>query len=95
MTSETNTTPAFGEALETFLPTGKLDVAGRHIGFIVGLNDNGVDFHAWVQNARSAKGFPFADMKDFGVRQRSKRFGSQVEATAWAYRTAKERTAKL
>lgn len=86
-----NTTAAFGDAFETTLRAGKKDTAGREIGFTVGLNDNSVDFHAWVQNARLVKG----EWKDFGVCQRSKRFGSQDEARRWAYATAKERIAKL
>jgi hypothetical protein len=83
--------PALGEIFETTLPSGKFDSAGREIGYTVGLRDNGVDFYAWVQNARRVKG----EWKDFGVAQRSKKFGSQVEANRWAYATAKERIAKL
>ena len=82
----------FGEIFETYLGSGKKDGKGREIGWIVGFNDNGVDFHAWVQNARSTKPGQF---EQFGVSQRSKRFGTQGEANTWAYRTAKERIAKL
>jgi hypothetical protein len=80
-----------GDTFENHLDSGKVDAAGRRIGYIVGLRDNGVDFYAWVQNARQVKG----EFVDFGVQQRSKKFASQVEATNWAYRTAKERIAKL
>jgi hypothetical protein len=86
------TAAQFGEALETFKGSGKKDSKGREIGFIVGFNDNGADFHAWVQAARRTGPCEFAD---FGVRQRSKRFASQSEATRWAYSAACERIAKL
>ncbi len=89
--NQTTTPAAFGEAFETTLRAGKKDAAGREIGFTVGLNDNGVDFHAWVQNARVVGG----EWKDFGVSQRSKRFDTQDQARNWAYSTAKERIAKL
>jgi hypothetical protein len=77
--------------LETWLGSGKFDSKQREIGFIVGLNDNGTEFAAWVQNGRKI-GY---DFNDFGVTQRSKLFATQTEATAWAYKTAKERIAKL
>ena len=77
--------------IETWVGSGKFDNAGREIGYIVGFNDNGEEYHAWVQNGRKAKG----KFSDFGVRQRSKCFQTQEHATAWAYRTAKERIAKL
>lgn len=82
----------FGEPIETFVGTGKKDNKGREIGFIVGFNDNGTDFHAWVQAARRTGPCKFSD---FGVRQRSKRFDSQEVATRWAYNTARARIAKL
>ncbi len=81
----------FGDAVETFKGSGKFDSKGREIGFIVGFNDNGVDFHAWVQASRRENG----DFGDFGVRQRSKKFSSQKEAANWAWFTAKERIANL
>lgn len=87
----TTTTPELGEIFETFVPAGKVDSKGREIGFTVGLRDNGKDFYAWVQAARKVG----ADFKDFGVVQRSKLFTSQEAATGWAYRTARERIAKL
>jgi hypothetical protein len=77
--------------LETWLGSGKFDSKHREIGYIVGLNDNGTEFAAWVQNGRKI-GYKF---NDFGVPQRSKLFASQQEATAWAYKTAKDRIAKL
>lgn len=83
--------PALGETFETTLPSGKFDGAGREIGYTVGLRDNGVDFYAWVQNARRTK----SEWKDFGTPQRSKRFDNQAAANRWAYATAKERIAKL
>ena len=81
----------FGEPFETFIGTGKRDSKGREIGFIVGLNDDGSDFRAWVQAARRTGPGEFAD---FGPRQRSKSFTSQAEATCWAYSTAHERMAR-
>lgn len=83
--------PATSEEFETFVSAEKCDLKGREIGYIVGFSDNGTDFYAWVQNARRCEG----DASYFGVRQHSKRFASQVEANRWAYRTAKERIAKL
>jgi hypothetical protein len=80
-----------GETFEAFVSAKKLDGRGREIGYIVGLRDNGVDFYAWVQNARRMNG----DFYDFGVKQRSKKFESQEAANIWAYRTAKERIAKI
>lgn len=79
------------EALETFLRSTKTDAKGRIIGYIVGLRDDGVNFYAWVQNARMTNG----NFYDFGVIQRSKCFTSQEAATRWAYATAKQRIAKL
>jgi len=85
------TAPALNDAFETFVGSGKKDVKGREIGFTVGLRDNGVDFYAWVQASRRVGD----DFNDFGVQQRSKHFTSQAAATNWAYRTARERIAKL
>jgi hypothetical protein len=85
------TAAQFGEPLETYLTARKFDSKGREIGFAVGLNDNGTDFHAWVQCVRRVKG----EWRDFGTRQRSKKFSSQAAATRWAYSTARERIAKL
>lgn len=81
----------FTNRIETWLGSGKCDRKNREIGYIVGFSDNGTEFAAWVQNGRKANG-TFAD---FGVPQRSKHFQTQNQATAWAYRTAKERLAKL
>lgn len=80
-----------GEEFETFMSAGKMDSKGREIGFIVGFSDNGEQFYAWVQNARAVG----HDFSDFGTRQRSKEFTSQKAANTWAYRTARERIAKL
>jgi len=88
----TQTAPALGEIFETFMDSGKVDKQGRHIGFTVGLRDNGVDFYAWVQAARKAPG---KEAKDFGPVQRSKLFSTATAANTWAYSTARERIAKL
>lgn len=91
-TNTASTSPSsWGEALESFVGSGKIDAKGREIGFTVGLNDNGTDFAAWVQSARRTK----AGFADFGVPQRSRNFATQRAATAWAYATARERIAKL
>lgn len=82
---------AFDNKLETWVGSGKLDSKGREIGYIVGLNDNGIHFAAWVQNGRYCN----RKFKDFGVIQRSKMFDTQQAATNWAYSTAKQRIAKL
>lgn len=87
-----NAAPAMGELFETFIGSGKFDAKGREIGWTVGLRDNGVDFHAWVQSARRVKGGEF---HDFGVAQRSKKFSSQDAARSWAYTTAKTRVTNL
>lgn len=87
--AQTNT---FGEPFETFVGAGKKDGKGREIGFIVGFNDNGEDFRAWVQAARRTAPGEFTD---FGVRQRSKGFTSQDAANRWAYAEARARIAKL
>lgn len=81
----------YNNKFETYLDSGKVDSKGRPIGYIVGFNDNGSDFRAWVQNARKVKG----EWVDFGVIQRSKGFSSQKAATEWAYSTAKQRIAGL
>jgi hypothetical protein len=81
----------WNNSLEVWLGSGKFDAKQREIGYIVGLNDNGTEFAAWVQNGRMTG----RDFKDFGVTQRSKPFASQQEATSWAYKTAKERIANL
>lgn len=81
----------FQNHLETWIGSGKFDRANREIGYIVGFSDNGAEFAAWVQNGRKEKG----NFADFGVRQRSKMFSSQEQATRWAYSTAKQRLAKI
>jgi hypothetical protein len=81
----------WNNSVEVWLGSGKFDAKQREIGYIVGLNDNGTEFAAWVQNGRMIG----RDFKDFGVTQRSKTFSSQQEATSWAYKTAKERIANL
>lgn len=82
---------AFGEITEQYIGSGRNDSKGREIGYVVGFNDNGTDFHAWVQNARRVNG----EWKEFGVQQRSVRFGSQESATRWAYATARQRIATV
>lgn len=77
--------------LEVWIGSGKFDSKGREIGYIVGLNDNGEQFAAWVQNGRKKND----TFKDFGVIQRSKFFPSQQAATTWAYSTAKQRLANI
>ncbi len=84
--------PELGEIFETFVSADRKDSKGREIGFIVGFRDNGIDFYAWVQCARRTT---LTNWSDFGVRQRSKLFTSQVAARTWAYMTARARIAKL
>lgn len=79
------------QAFETVMASTKTDSKGRLIGYIIGMNDNGVEFAAWVQNARKVNGKWVA----FGATQRSKRFESQAKATVWAYLTARDRVEKL
>ena len=81
----------YGDVFENHLGTGCRDNKGREIGYIVGLRDNGTDFRAYVQNARSAAGA----WVEFGVTQGSKSFKSQAQATRWAYDTAHARIAKV
>lgn len=81
----------YNNRFETYMDSGRVDQKGRPIGYIVGFNDNGTDFRAWVQNARKVNG----EWVDFGVIQRSKGFASQESATEWAYSTAKSRIAGL
>lgn len=83
-------TQAYGEIVETHLGTGSKDSKGREIGFIVALVDNGTDFRALVQNARRING----EWQEFGVRQSSKSYRSQAEATRCGFAIAKERIAK-
>jgi hypothetical protein len=80
----------YNDMSEQFLSAGRRDSKGREIGYVVGLNNNGTKFAAWVQNTRRVKG----EWKEFGVPQRAKYFDSQAEATRWAYSTARERIAK-
>jgi hypothetical protein len=84
-------TQAYGEILETYLGTGMKDSKGREIGFIGALVDNGTDFRALVQNARRIKG----EWQEFGVRQSSKSYRSQTEATRCGFAIANQRIANL
>lgn len=81
----------FNNHFETWIGSGKFDRENREIGYIIGFNDNGEQFAAWVQNGRKSKG----KFSDFGVRQRSKLFSSQEQAAKWAYSTAKQRLANI
>jgi hypothetical protein len=81
----------YGEITENNIRSGRFDSKGREIGYIVVFRDNGEDFRAYVQNARRING----EWVEFGVKQRSKSFESQAEATRWAYATANERIAKI
>ena len=85
------TEAAYNDMTEAYVGTGRNDSKGREIGWIVGLNNNNVNFAAWVQNARKVNG----EWKEFGVQQRSKYFPSQETATAWAYATAQVRRHKF
>ena len=85
------TTTQFGDITESYIRSGRYDAKGREIGYIVGLRDNGIQFAAWVQNARRVNG----DWVEFGVRQRSKSFASQAAATKWAYDTVNQRISKI
>ena len=84
-------TNVYGDVFEAHLGSNVYDNKNREIGYTVGFCNNGIDFRAYVQNARRIAG----EWKDFGVIQRSKSFSSQQAATAWGYKTAKERIAKL
>jgi hypothetical protein len=81
----------YGDITESYIRSGRYDSKNREIGYIVGFRDNGVDFRAYVQNARRVDG----KWKEFGVQQRSKSFTSQAAATRWAYATANDRIAKI
>ena len=85
------TEAAYNDMTETYMRSGRYDSKGREIGYIVGLNNNGTNFAAWVQNARRLNG----EWKEYGVQQRSKAFSSQDAATRWAFQTANERISKL
>ncbi len=74
----------YNDMTEVYIGTGRNDNKGREVGWIVGLNNNGTTFAAWVQNARKVNG----EWKEFGAQQRSRSFPSQATATAWAYATA-------
>jgi hypothetical protein len=81
----------YGDIFETYLGSGRKDNKGREIGFLVALVDNGIDFRALVQNARRVNG----DWQEFGVRQRSKSYKSQEQATRFGYAIAHQRIAAL
>lgn len=85
----------YNNMMQTWMGSGKLDSKGREIGFVVGLNDNGEQYAAWVQNGRMIGRMIGRDFSDFGVQQRAKYFKTQAEATNWAYSTAKQRIANL
>lgn len=89
-TNETNL--ELGDTFEEFVRSNKKDSKGRVIGYVVGQRDNGKEFYSWVQNAR---GLGNGEWVEFGVTQRSRKFSSKIAARDWAYRTAKERIAKL
>lgn len=82
---------AYNDMTETYMRSGRYDSKGREIGYIVGLNNNGATFAAWVQNARRVNG----EWKEYGAQQRSKKFSNQDAATRWAFQTANERISKL
>ena len=84
-------TQPYNEITETYLPTGRKDFKGREIGFIVALVDNGTDFRALVQNARRING----EWQEFGVRQASKSYRSQAEATRCGFAIAHQRIANI
>lgn len=84
-------TAEYGDITESYIRSGRYDSKNREIGYIVGFRDNGVDFRAYVQNARRVAG----EWQEFGVQQRSKSFTSQAAATRWAYATANDRIAKI
>jgi len=84
-------TQTYGEITETHLGTGSKDSKGREIGFIVALVDNGTDFRALVQNARRING----EWQEFGVRQSSKSYRSQAEATRCGFAIANQRIQKI
>ena len=81
----------YGDITQNFVRSGRYDSKDREIGYIVGFRDNGVDFRAYVQNARRING----EWQEFGPSQRSKSFKSQAAATRWAYATANDRIAKI
>lgn len=81
----------YGDLFQSFVRSGRYDSKDREIGYIIGLRDNGVDFRAYVQNARRVNG----QWIEFGATQRSKSFTSQAAATRWANATAQERISKL
>ena len=81
----------YGELFQSYVRSGRYDSKNREIGYIIGLRDNGVDFRAYVQNARRVNGEWF----EFGPSQRSKSFTSQALAVRWANVTAQERISKL
>jgi hypothetical protein len=81
----------YGDITESYIRSGRYDSKNREIGYIVGFRDNGVDFRAYVQNARRVDG----EWQEFGVQQRSKSFTSQAAATRWAYAAANDRIAKI
>ena len=81
----------YSNPIANFLTTGKKDSKGREIGYVVVFCDNGTDFRTYVQNTRRVND----EWQEFGVQQRSKSFASQDAATLWAYKTAKERIAKV
>lgn len=80
------------EPVEVFLPAG-VDDKGRTFGWLVGLREaaDRSCCYAWVQKVIVGKD---REIKDWGVRQRSKKFDSLAEARAWAYRVARERKAR-
>ena len=84
-------TQPYSEITETYLLTGRKDSKGREIGFIVALVDNGTDFRALVQNARRING----EWQEFGVRQASKSYRSQAEATRCGFAIANQRIANI
>lgn len=83
-------TEQMGEIVEQFV-RAEQDKAGRVFGYVVGLREvlSTGECYAWVQRAVEVKhGF-----KDFGPRQRSKKFPSVSAARAWGFATAKQRAA--
>jgi len=83
----------YNDMSEHFIGTGRKDGKGREIGWIVGLNNNGATYAAWVQSARRVS--LYGDWQEFGVQQRSKYFANQADATNWAYATVYARCAKV
>ena len=80
------------EPFETFIPSD-IDCQGRQLGYAVAFREDLDSGECWAWVQRSMQTAP-CEWKDWGARQRPRKFPSLVQARTWAYDAAKKRASK-